>query len=49
MIDMVSGHLDTIDYLDAQTISVQVTQDDDGAYSIDSGDFQRIDNLMIAY
>lgn len=49
VIDMVSGHLDTIDYLDAQTISVQVTQDDDGAYSIDSSDFQRIDNLMIAY
>lgn len=49
VIDMVSGRLDSIDYLDAQTISVQVTQDEDGAYCIDSSDFQRIDNLMIAY
>lgn len=49
VIDMVSGHLNSISYLDAQTISVQVVQDDDGAYSIDSSDFQRIDSLMIAY
>ncbi len=49
VIDMVSGHLNSIGYLDAQTISVQVVQDDDGAYSIDSSDFQRIDSLMIAY
>lgn len=49
VIDMVASHLDSIDYLDGQTISVQVTQDDEGAYSIDSSDFQRIDSLVIAY
>ncbi len=49
IIDLVSARVDTIDYLDPQTISVQVTQGDDGLYSIDSNDFSRIDELIIAY
>ena len=49
IIDLVSARVDTIDYLDPQTISVQVTQGDDGLYSIDSNDFSRIDGLIIAY
>ena len=49
VIDLVSARLDSIDYLDAQTISVQVVKDDDGLYAIDDSDFQRIDSLMISY
>lgn len=49
IIDLVSAQLDSIGYLDPQTISVQVTKDEDGVYGIDSGDFQRIDILMIDY
>lgn len=49
ILDLVSGQLDSIGYLDPQTISVQVTKDDDGVYGIDTSDFQRIDLLMIDY
>ena len=49
ILDLVSGQLDSIGYLDPQTISVQVTKDEDGVYGIESGDFQRIDLLMIDY
>ncbi len=49
IIDMVSARLDSIGYLDPQTISVQVTKGEDGRYSIDSSDFSRIDGLIIAY
>ena len=49
IIDLVSVQLDSIGYLDPQTISVQVTKDEDGVYGIDSSDFQRIDRLMIDY
>lgn len=49
VIDLVSSRISTIGYLDAQTISVQVTKDDKDIYSIDSGDFDRIDALIIQY
>lgn len=49
VIDLVKSKLPTIGYLEAQTISVQVTKDDDDKYSIDSGDFDRIDALIIQY
>lgn len=49
IIDLVSAQLDSIDYLDPQTISVQVVKEDDGIYRIDSSDFARIDMLMIDY
>ena len=41
--------MDSIGYLDPQTVSVQVTKGDDGRYSIDNNDFSRIDGLMVAY
>lgn len=49
IIDMVSARVDSIGYLDPQTISVQVVKGADGRYSIDESDFSRIDGLIIAY
>jgi hypothetical protein len=49
IIDMVDARINSIGYLDPQTISVQVTKDDDDYYRIDSGDFDRIDSLIIQY
>lgn len=49
LIDQINGRMDSIGYLDPQTVSVQVTKGDDGRYSIDNNDFSRIDGLMIAY
>ena len=49
IIDMVDARINSIGYLDPQTISVQVTKDDDDYYGIDSGDFDRIDSLIIQY
>ena len=49
IIDLVSAQLDSIGYLEPQTISVQCVKDDDGFYYIDSSDFKRIDALMIDY
>lgn len=49
IIDLVSAQLDSIGYLDPQTISVQFVKEGDGVYRIDSSDFRRIDMLMIDY
>lgn len=49
IIEMVRARLDNIDYLEPETISVQITADDEGYYSISDNDFQRIDALMIQY
>lgn len=49
IIDTVSAHVDTIGYLEPQTISVQVTKGTDNRYTIDSNDFSRIDGLIITY
>lgn len=49
LIDLVNARMDSIGYLDPQTVSVQVTKGDDGLYSIDNNDFSRIDGLMVAY
>ena len=52
IIDAVKARLDNIGYLDPETISVQVVKEegDDGEYYIISdSDFQRIDEVMIAY
>lgn len=46
---MVNEHVSSIGYLDAQTISVQVLQDDEGLYSMDEDDFSRIDGYIIQY
>ena len=49
IIDMVSARIDSIGYLDPQTISVQVVKGEDNVYVIDDSDFNRIDSLIIAY
>ena len=49
IIDMVSARLDSIGYLEPETVSVQVTQDDDGYYSISENDLQRMDALILQY
>ena len=46
---MVSARIDSIGYLDPQTISVQVVKGEDNVYVIDDSDFSRIDSLIIAY
>lgn len=49
IVTLISARLDKIGYLDPETISVQIAQDDDGYYVITDNDFKRIDDLMIAY
>lgn len=49
VIALVKSRLDSVGYLNPQTISVQVVSNENGIYSIDSGDFSRIDGLIIAY
>lgn len=49
VIDLVSARLDSIGYLDAQTITIHVEPDSTGTYSINSDDFNTIDTLMIQY
>lgn len=49
IIDLFKARIDSIDYLEPETISVQIVKDDDGVYTISSNDFQRIDSLIIQY
>jgi len=49
MIDLVRANLSQIGYLDPQTITVRVEKDSDGAYSVNEDDFQKADELIIAY
>ena len=49
IVEFVSERIPNIGYLEPQTISVQIKTNDDDTYSIDSGDFQRIDSLIIQY
>lgn len=49
IIDGVSARISTIDYLEPETISVQITKDSDDYYTITDNDFQRIDSLIIQY
>lgn len=49
ILDLLEARLDSIGYLDPETISVQVSPDEDGIYSISDNDFYRIDSLIIAY
>lgn len=48
LISLVESRLDSIGYLDAETISVQITETDE-YYSISENDWSRIDTLIIAY
>lgn len=45
----ISERLNKVGYLDAQTISVQITKDADGYYGITDNDFERIDEMIISY
>ena len=49
VIELFKARIDTIGYLDPETISVQIVKDDDGVYTISENDFQRIDSLIIQY
>lgn len=49
IISLVEARVDDIGYLEPEVISVQITPDEDGVYSISDNDFQRIDSLIIAY
>lgn len=49
IIDSLSARVEKIGYLDPETISVQIAKDTDGYYCITDNDFQRIDELIIAY
>lgn len=49
VIGLAEEGLATAGYMDPETISVQVTPDSDGVYTISENDFNRIDSLIIAY
>lgn len=49
VIGLFKARLDSIDYLEPETISVQIVKDESGIYTISSNDFQRIDSLIIQY
>ena len=49
VISFVEGYVDDLDYLEPQTISVQIIKDDDGIYTIEDSDWQRVDALIIQY
>lgn len=49
IIDMMNARIDTIGYLEPQTISVQVNKNENDLYTIDDSDFSRIDSLIIQY
>lgn len=47
--ELVNNRMDTIGYLEPETISVQIVKDTDGVYVISDNDFGRIDSLVIQY
>lgn len=49
VIGLFKARLDSIDYLEPETISVQIVKNEEGIYTISSNDFQRIDSLIIQY
>lgn len=49
IIDMMNARIDTIGYLEPQTISVQVNKNENDLYVINDSDFSRIDSLIIQY
>ena len=48
ILEMFDGYLSKVDYLEEETISIQITRND-GAYVISDTDIQRIDTLVIKY
>ncbi len=49
LIAAVSARVDTLGYLEPQTIQVRVTQDDSGSYTIADADWDEIDELILSY
>ena len=49
VIGLFKARLDSIDYLEPETISVQIVKDESGVYTISSDDYEKIDSLIIQY
>ncbi len=49
IINLLEARLDSIGYLDAETIVVHISQNADGEFAINSDDFAAIDKLIIKY
>ena len=49
ILDTLEPRLDSIGYLEPETISVQIAKDTDGYYTITDKDFSRIDNMIFLY
>lgn len=49
ILDMVKARMETVGYLEPQTISVTVALDESDCYVIDGTDFQNINSLIIQY
>ncbi len=49
VMSMVRGQLTHITYLDAQTVSVRVTRQEDGTWQMNADDLQEIDRLILYY
>ena len=49
VIDLVSDHLEELDYLEPKTIKIRLEKDEDGLYGINLDDFQKADELILAY
>ncbi len=48
ILDLFEARLDSVDYLEPETISIQIVQQE-GAYRISETDVRRIDTLLIKY
>jgi hypothetical protein len=49
IINLLEARLNSIGYLDAETIVVHISQNADGEFAINSDDFAAIDKLIIKY
>lgn len=49
IVTILEDNVDSIGYLEPETVSVQVVKDDDGLYIISDNDFSRLNTLMIKY
>lgn len=49
VIDLVNEHLGELDHLAPETMTVRVEKDTDGLYFVNTEDFQRADELILAY
>lgn len=49
IIDVVRTHMDSIGYLDAKSIVVQIQPDEDGIFTLNNDDFGNLDAIIIDY